>query len=140
LAKYRSYERKEIEPVRGRTHPIWRGIGCIILVLVPILAYLGAQLILQEGQENQWVFPPELMGYPQLPAWAFRFATLRPVAEGIAGANNLLITLFLTAILTLLTFGVLALIYSWAYKVVGPSRYSPLDAPEVGRGTKRYRR
>lgn len=139
MAKYRSYERKEIQPTRG-THPVWRGIGCIILILVPILAYLGALLILERGQQDQWAFPPELMGYPQLPAWAFRFAVLGPAAGAVAGANNLYITLLLTVTLTLIAFGVLALIYSWMYKVVGPSRYSPLDAPEVGRGTKRYRR
>jgi hypothetical protein len=139
MAKYRSYERKEIQPIRG-THPIWRGIGCIILILVPILAYLGALLILERGQQEGWAFPPELMGYPQVPAWAFRFAVLGPAVGAFAGANNLYITLLLTVTLTLIAFGVLALIYSWMYKVVGPSRYSPLDAPEVGRGTKRYRR
>ena len=139
MAKYRSYERQEIKRDRT-THPIWRGIGCIILILVPILAYLSALVILERGQQEQWAFPPELMGYPQVPAWAFRFAVLRPAVDAFTGANNLYVTLLLTVILTLIAFGVLALIYSWTYKMFGPRRYSPLDAPEVGRGTKRYRR
>jgi hypothetical protein len=139
MAKYRSYERQEIKRVR-ETHPIWRGIGCIILILVPILAYLSALLIVERGQQEQWSFPPELVGYPQLPPWVLRVAVLRPAVDALSGANNLYITLLLTVILTLIAFGVLALIYSWIYKAVGPSRYSPLDAPEVGRGTKRYRR
>jgi hypothetical protein len=139
MAKYRSYERQEIKRVR-ETHPIWRGIGCIILILVPILAYLSALVILERGQQEGWPFPPELMGYPQVPAWTFGIAVLRPAVDALTGANNLYITLLLTVVLTLIVFGVLALIYSWTYKVVGPRRYSPLDAPEVGRGTKHYRR
>jgi hypothetical protein len=139
MAKYRSYERKEYSKPEG-VHPIWRGIGCILLVAIPIMSYLGALLIVQNGVKNNWPFPPELMGYPQLPAWTLSLALTHPAAVAIAAQQNLYMLITLTVLLMVAGFTVIWLIYAWVYKVAGPSRYTSLDAPEVGRGSKRYRR
>lgn len=139
MAKYRSYERKEYLRPEG-VHPIWRGIGCILLVAIPIMSYLGALLIVQNGLKNKWPFPPELMGYPQMPAWALGWAVTHPAAVAIAAQQNLYLIITLTALLMVAGFAVIWFIYAWVYKVTGPNRYTPLDAPEVGRGSKRYRR
>ncbi len=139
MAKYRSYERKEFRKPEG-IHPIWRGIGCVMLVLIPIMAYLGALLIIQNGIKANWPFPPELMGNPQLPAWTLRLALTRPAALAIEAQTNLYMLITLTVLLMIAGFAVIFFVYAWVYKAAGPSRYTPLDAPEVGRGSKRYRR
>jgi hypothetical protein len=139
MAKYRSYERNEMKRSEG-VHPIWRGIGCIILIVIPIMAFLGSLLIIQQGQANKWPLPPEIMGRVQLPAWLYNYAITRQFAQPVASVDNLYAILLFTIVMTLLAFGVLAVIYAWTYKAVGPSRYTPLDAPEVEREAKRRRR
>ncbi len=91
-------------------HPIWRGIGCIFLFLVPVMSYLSATLIIQANIENKWVpIPEELVGPEQIP---FLFA-------------NLLVTL----LIMVAVFGVLFIIYSIVYQSLGPPKYGPTDAP-----------
>ena len=138
MAKYRSYERKEVEKPQG-IHPIWRGIGCIMLIAVPIMAYLGALLIMQQGLKAQWPFPPELMGTVQLPAWTLSVAFTHPAAVAIMAQQNLYLLLTLTVLLMVAGFVVIWVIYAWVWRAAGPSRYTRLDAPEV-RSSKRYRR
>lgn len=138
MAKYRSYERQPVERTR-EIHPVWRGIGCIILILIPIMAYLGTTLLVQQGVKDQWPMPTDLMGHPQLPPWLYQFAFTRQFAQPISSVDNLYAIVTGTILLTILAFGVLALIYSWSYKAVGPGRYTPLDAPEVDRTARRRR-
>jgi hypothetical protein len=139
MAKYKSYERKEIRRTH-EIHPIWRGIGCIILIIIPIMAYLATTVLIQQGQKDQWAMPSDLMGHPQLPPWLYQFAFTRQFAAPIASVNNLYALIAGTFLLTILAFGILAVIYGWSYRVVGPSRFTPLDAPEVDRQAKRRRR
>ena len=138
MAKYRSYERKEVTRSH-EIHPIWRGIGCIILIVIPIMAYLASTLLVQQGIKDNWPMPADLMGHPQLPDWLYRFAVTRQFAQPIASVDNLYALIAGTVLLTILAFGVLAVIYGWSYRIVGPSRYSPLDAPEVDRQARRRR-
>ncbi len=37
--------RKEQQDRRWEIHPIWRGIGCALILLIPIMAWFTARLI-----------------------------------------------------------------------------------------------
>jgi hypothetical protein len=139
MAKYRSYERQEVKRAY-EIHPVWRGIGCIILILIPVMAYLASTVLIQRGIEDSWSMPSDLMGHPQLPAWLYRFAFTRQFAAPIASVDNLYALIVGTLLITILAFGILAVVYGWSYRVIGPRRYTPLDAPEVERQAKRRRR
>jgi hypothetical protein len=138
MAKYRSFERQEAQRSR-EIHPIWRGIGCIILILIPIMAYLSATLLIQQGIRENWPIPADLLGYPQLPPWLYQFAFTRQFAEPISSTANLYALITFTFLLTIAAFGVLAVIYSFTYRLIGPSRYSRLDAPEAEKEARRRR-
>jgi hypothetical protein len=66
-AKYREYQpnrgisRKE----RQRIHPVWRGVGCALMVLIPIIAFAGANVLLDLNGKNNWFpLPADLIARP----------------------------------------------------------------------------
>lgn len=97
-------------------HPIWRGIGCLMMLLIPIMAYSGAVLLVEANKEQRWVaMPGEFM---------------REIPVPIIGAvDHLWANLMVTVVLSLLGYALLTTLYALVYQFVGPSRYGPLDAP-----------
>ena len=127
------------EKRKGGEHPIWRGIGCLILIIVPVLSYATAVVTLPFLSETGFI-SSDLMTKPALPAW------LR-VLPGLAGiANSLIAQPGFTAIMMLTVFyiilwgGVFSVLYGIMYRMVGPKRYGPLDAPPPSTKTKKYKR
>ena len=47
MSKYKSYQAPPPER-RYKIHPIWQGIGCIMLLVVPVLAFIAAQVLVDE--------------------------------------------------------------------------------------------
>lgn len=102
--------------VRGVIHPVWRGIGCILVFLIPIMAYAAATLVVQENVRRQW-----------LPVtWELAQTVILPY---IGPVPYLFSNLLVAGVFTLFGFGVLTLVYGLMYRVVGPPKYGPLDAP-----------
>ncbi|HEX7974486.1 MAG TPA: hypothetical protein VF498_08775 [Anaerolineales bacterium] len=124
MGKYTKFEAPRAARKPWTIHPIWRGIGCLLLVLIPILSYAGAVLLVQTNLMQGWIFlPRELIHTVTLP---------------LVGPVPFLLANLLTALLlSLLGFGVLTLLYTLVYKMVGPSRYGPLDAPPERRPNRR---
>ena len=107
-------------------HPIWQGIGCLLMILIPVMAYAGAVLLVQANVSQGWVpISAELA---------------RPVnIPNVGSFEYLFANLLVAAILAMLGFGLLVAIYSLVYRAVGPSRLGPLDADPIRRKTKRSR-
>jgi hypothetical protein len=138
MGKYGSFKQEAFKRPY-EVHPVWRGIGCILMVLIPLVSIVGAIVLIDEGTKKGWPFPIELMGYPRLPALAYKIPVISDIANPISSVNNLLAIIVFSVVFMILGFGIISLVYSFAYKAMGPSRYTPLDAPEVPRG-KRYKR
>jgi hypothetical protein len=135
-----SFERTPKKKERA-VHPIWRGIGCLMLLIVPAVSYALADILVREGiRQNLWFVPRELTGYPQLPAEVWRFRILTTLFGWIARIENLYVNLIVTLILVALIFGVIAMVYAMTYKAAGPPQYGPHDAPPPRVRTKRYKR
>ena len=95
-------------------HPIWRGIGCILLILVPIISFAGAKLLVQENIKQHWIdIPQEMLG---------SFSV--PVVGRVLFAD-----LAVWIILIVIGFGILTVVYALFYRLLGPSRYGPLESP-----------
>ena len=107
-------------------HPIWQGIGCLLMIMIPVMAYAGAVLLVQANVSQGWVpISAELS---------------RPVnIPNVGSFEYLFANLLVAAILAMLGFGLLVAIYSLVYRAVGPSRLGPLDADPIRRKTKRSR-
>ena len=101
-------------------HPLWRGIGCMMAVLIPLLSYAGAVLLVDANLKNRWLdIPREFYWPPTNPLLASQL--------GVA----LLLSMF--------GYFIFVIIYLFIYKIVGPPKYGPTDAPPVKRTRKSKR-
>lgn len=115
MSKYnQSYLRANSKPRPWSIHPIWRGIGCILIILIPILSFVAAKLIVQENLQQKWVqIPDELTGSFDVPSIG----------------QILYADLAVTVMLLVIGFGLLTIVYALIYRIFGPSQYGPMDVP-----------
>lgn len=138
MGKYGSYKQEAYKRPYD-VHPIWRGIGCFMMLLIPLMAIVGSMVMIDEGTKAGWPIPQELLGYPRLPALAYQLPVVDKIALTISSVNNLYGIIVISFVFMVLGFAIISLVYSFAFRLIGPPRYTPLDAPEVPRG-KRYKR
>lgn len=126
-SKWSQYEdRAQSMPRPWEIHPAWRGIGCILMVIIPVMAYAGAVLLIQANFRNGWIALPQLM--------------VRPVFVPQVGTiPHLYGTLATAVILALAGFAVLTIIYAVMYNLAGPPKYGPVDSPPYRRKVKKSR-
>lgn len=110
--RYAQHERER--EAKRRRNPIWRGVGCILLVALTLAGYFGAGWFLRENAAQGWVYlPPELINIPRL--------TFLP--------SGMVLQLFIAFVFMLLGYGVLAV----AYAIVFPIKPGETDAPPLKR-------
>ena len=137
MGRYSKFHRKS--PVKKGLHPIWRGIGCILIIVVPLLAY-GLMLVFVPPIIATGKIPYQLLGNVHFPEWAYHYRMLSGIAIFISSINNLLMDIVTFFVMLLLLTGVASLLYSIFYSVVGPVRYSQVDAPPSKYRAKKYTR
>lgn len=112
------YEFRDKARIRDREkelHPVWRGVGCVMLVLLGIGGYWFGSWFLQANAESGWVYIPPLLYYPPfLPTWL---------------PSGLVIRLALGLLFVVFGYGVL----SFAYAVLFPIKPGETDAPPLKR-------
>jgi hypothetical protein len=140
MGKYTTYSRQPPKPRNLGVHPVMRGIGCIMMVVVPILAYGAAVLVVNYGIQAGWPLPPELLGTITIHPLLLQVRNLDPIWNFLMQQNNLLAHLLFAAAITLVVGGLMAVIYGYLYSIFGPPRYGPQDAPPMRVKVKRYRR
>ena len=63
--RYAQHERER--EAKRRMNPIWRGVGCVLLVALAVAGFLGAGWFLRENAARNLVYlPPELTRVPYL--------------------------------------------------------------------------
>ena len=138
MGKYQSGVKRE-EPRRQGPAPIWRGIGCLLMVIVPLISYAAAELSMPWLRE-QGLIPRELLFTPQTPDWLWISPVLAQTYQAIFGRFGILAILALTLIFIILIGGVMTVAYSYIYQLTAPSRYGPTDAPPMRTKVKKYKR
>jgi hypothetical protein len=117
--KYGQYSRPNEEQLeyerQKKTHPIWRGIGLILMVVIPVLMYILSLYILEQNTIKNWFpIPTDI---------------LSPWGSDPLIFVKLLMTLFLSIVAFLLVFSVGSIFV----RLGGPPRYGPLDSPPLTR-------
>ncbi len=141
MGRYTSYQREKAKAKRNEVNPIMRGIGCVLIVLVPILAYGISVYLVDYGVRKGWAIPATWLGIVNIPPLLLNLAGLSIVWNFLQAQNNLTANLVFAAAITIFIFGVLAIIYGFTYRIFGPPAYGPTDAPPIrGRKVKRYKR
>jgi uncharacterized membrane protein len=110
------------------------------LLIVPVLSLALSAFLVEAAIQNNIPIPRELLGFPNMPLLLFRVPGLVGLLYWIEGRENLYAILIGTFVLVLLLGGILALFYAIVYRLVGPPRYTPLDAPPVNIRVRRYKR
>ena len=141
MGRYTSYQKREPRVQRGQVHPVMRGIGCLLLVIVPILSYGIAVLVVNYGIQNGWPIPPNWLGTPEIHPLLWRLGGLQTALTFLQAQTNLTANLFFAIALAVLIFGIMSIIYGFMFKLMGPPQYGPTDVPPIrGRKVKRYKR
>ncbi|MCK4725203.1 MAG: hypothetical protein KAT29_05360 [Anaerolineales bacterium] len=119
MGKYDKYNpQSHMAETPWKIHPVWRGIGCLMILIIPALAFAGAILVVQANADQKWVpIPAELSQSLTLPL----FGTV----------ESILAVVIVAVLLALIGFGVMTIIYSLVYSLIGPPRYGPQDAPPI---------
>lgn len=123
----KKYERKK-EERPWKVHPVWRGIGCFMIIIMPVMAWAGAKLFLET---NNIVVLPEILNKLVLinisgqgtvdtaTNWFNNFTSGMGITYG---------QLFFTLVFLFLGYGLISILYSLLYSIIGPPRYSQFDA------------
>lgn len=121
MSNYSLYQKKEKKP-KKTIHPIWRGIGCVLLVVIPFISYIAADFLITNHEDFSWVvITQELMvNYPKDP--------------------YILEKIFYTAIIVFILYLILTVITFFVDRFFGPSHYGPYDVPPNEVEIKRSKR
>jgi hypothetical protein len=141
MGRYTSYQKQKEKVKRDEVHPVMRGIGCILLVLVPIIAYGTAVYLVDYGVRSGWPIPIGWLGTVELPPLLLRLGGLAVIWNYLQAQNNLTANLVFAFTITIVIFGILSILYGFMYRLFGPPEYGPTDEPPIrGRKVKRYKR
>lgn len=88
------------DPFPWRVHPIWRGIGCILLVVLPVVAYGFTDLIVAWALANNQTLAESARANPDL--------LTSPYFKGV-----------FTLVLTLILYLVFSILGSIVYSLAG---------------------
>lgn len=140
MGKYTSYSKTPPKPRNRGVHPLMRGIGCIMMVVVPILSWGLAVLLVNYGSRNGWPIPPNWFGRIHIHPLLLKLEGLRPVWNFLAAQQSLVAHLVFTVAIIIVIGGLMSMIYGYMYSIFGPPQYGPQDAPPIRVKVKRYKR
>ncbi len=102
-------------------HPIWRGVGFAMMILIPIVSYFTSLLLISANETNRWfVVPADLINK--------------------AGDPNLYVKIILTVLLALIIYVLFMVVTFLTHRMFGPARYGPTDAPPIQRKINKRRK
>jgi hypothetical protein len=139
MGKYSSVKKKEV--IRDRSpHAIWRGIGCMMFILLPILSIAIGVETVNYGLANKWRLPYQLLGYPDMPGFIRLSDALWAVTAPIRAIENFYAYTLASFVIMLILGAIISVGYSFVFQLMGPPRYGPTDVPPVKiKGMKKSR-
>jgi len=140
MGKYstRAQEPKGPDP-RTTVNPFMRGIGCLLMVLVPAFSYVLGDFLAKQGFGRQF-FPPEWYGYMNISSGLTNLTGIGAVARWLGSIPNLPATLVIARGSTVVIGGIISIVYGYMYTLLAPSKYGAMDVPPPRVKTKKYKR
>jgi hypothetical protein len=140
MGKYTTRSVQKPKPRRDGVHPVMRGIGCIMMVVVPILAYGTALLLIDYGIRRGWPIPPDWLRPITIHPLLLNLQGLEPLWNLLLRQNNFIAVVVFTIAIIVVVGGLMSILYGYIYTIFGPPRYGPQDAPPIRAKVKRYKR
>jgi len=131
MGKYnsRSNVRRGPNP-KTTVNPYMRGIGCLMMVIVPVFSYLGEHDLVKEENFGWGYLPPE---------W-YSPLTVSPILAQLFKEPIYPAALAIAAIFTFVAGGLISIVFGYMYTLLAPSKYGPTDVPPPRVKTKKYKR
>ncbi len=127
--------------VKKDTHPVWQGVGCLLIVIVPAMSIAAAIFTVQMSIALKWPLPYQLFLPMQLPAILFSTPALVMIFTPLTKIDYPFAYIAFTLLYMIVLGGIISLIYAITYNLVGPPRYGPMDVERPrGYRVKRYKR
>ena len=104
-------------------NPVWRGVGCLLVIGIGQLGYLFANWFLVQNSINGWIFLPRDLINPNIPV----------VGDLLSGGNLVRIVVALTFLLFSFAF------MNFFYSIVRPIKPGEYDLPTPKRQKKKRR-
>lgn len=121
VKKYDNIRYAEKPRRKKEIHPIWRGIGFLMIVLIPIISYAGMMVLLSENNSRMW----------------FRI----PIDLLAQGNDPLLyVKIIITVVIMCILYLIFLFITFMINRLFGPSRFGPQDAEPTTFHGPRYKR
>ena len=105
---------------KGRLHPIWRGVGCVLLVALTLAGYFFAGWFLRANAENRWIYLPADLINP-------------PISRYLAGGILVKVVVALLFLISSYT------ILSFVYAIIFPIKPGEFDVPLEKKRTRKTR-
>ena len=117
--RFRMQEEERLK--RKRMNPIWRGVGCFLMVILTLGGYLFSSWFITANAVNNWIFlPPQVIRPSFLPAWV-------PPGAMVSAIVAFLFLIFSYALVSVF------------YAVAFPLKLGETDAPPLRRTRPRRR-
>ena len=139
MGRYKATSSRDLSRKGRREHPVWRGIGCLIIIIVPVLSFATASIVF-DWLYNLGRIPNEFLTTPQIPDWLWISPVLAQTYGFLFARFGITAKLMMSVVFILIIGGFFSVFYALMYRAVGPSRYSPVDAPPSRKKTKKYKR
>ena len=140
MGKYTSSARKVVKQKSQGAHAIWRGIGCLMLLIVPAISIAAGYETVNYGIDHKWNIPYALLGFPKLPDWFYKSSGLTIVFGPLTRIPNFYAHAAVSILYMIVIGGTISVLYAFVYQMTGPARYGPTDAPPPNVKTKKYTR
>jgi len=142
MGKYNSQYSREPER-EWKVHPVWRGIGFVLIILVLFMSAIGAREMANANRANQWISTAGGMDAPVNLVFKTEFSpkpiNLNGLINWMPGYPFRVSEIIFFFAFLLLGFGFIWTVYAVMWRAVGPPR-DPRDAPEYDRIRMRNRR
>lgn len=140
MGKYTTYKKTPPKPRNLGVHPVMRGIGCIMMIVVPVLAYGIALFLVDYGIRQGWPLPPSWLEPVSIHPLLLNLRGLEPVWNFLLRQDNLIAVVVFTIATIVVIGGLMSVLYGYIYTLFGPPQYGPQDAPPIRVKVKRYKR
>lgn len=122
-------------------HPIWNTLGCLMIIVVGVMSIGAGIYTIQFGLKAGWPIPPVLLQPIILPGWMYSIMPgLASLLLKVVSVDYLMAYAAASIVFMVLLGGLVSVFYAFLYRLTGPAKYGPLDAPyEKGQGG-RYKR
>lgn len=140
MSKYQSSVVKRGKDKSRETHFAWRGIGCLMMIIIPAMSIAAGYETIKYGLDHNWAIPYQLLGIPRYPDFFYQSSGLMTLLSPITGITHFYAYAAMSFIYMVFFGGIISMIYAIVYRIMTPSRYGPLDVPPPNIKVKRYKR